>query len=435
MSGVLCIDFGTSSIRAVRRMPSGKLKVLDIGRVARSRLDDASIRSDIHIDGKGLHVSYGERAIVARHKSKTRLYESSPKLWLKSPKDLRRPAIDGIDLTRENLISGLMANVLRSCILAGELSPSTLGKLDIRIAHPVWPSVIAADANAALQRISAQAQGMVFERDWATVPVRTLAHFTALRYAALHSSEDVIEPVAAAVELLPSVENARRICAVVDVGAGTTDIGLFQAVAPDPDSPVRGKLYRLGEARSLFKAGNVIDEIVLDVLRSRANRPTTDAIEGVSVRIRQVKEALFRDGFIQELGAEVEVKDVQGHPEAKAMGRDIRTALEAAVQTSDSQISEFMDARTHSVTRLELVMAGGGAAIEFIRKALEKPFEVRGKCLPVLVTKADDSEDADMNLFGAGRGRMAVGLGGASTGYEQLIHEIPLLERISTGRL
>ena len=39
MSGALCIDFGTSSIRAVRRLPGGKLKPLDIGRVTRSKLD------------------------------------------------------------------------------------------------------------------------------------------------------------------------------------------------------------------------------------------------------------------------------------------------------------------------------------------------------------------------------------------------------------
>ena len=50
MSGALCIDFGTSSIRAVRRQPSGKLKTLDIGRVTRSKLDDASIRCEIHVD-------------------------------------------------------------------------------------------------------------------------------------------------------------------------------------------------------------------------------------------------------------------------------------------------------------------------------------------------------------------------------------------------
>ena len=93
MSGALCIDFGTSSIRAVRRLPSGKLKTLDIGRVTKSRLDDASIRSEIHVDEHRRYVRFGERAVVARKDTGTpSLYESSPKLWLKEPDRLGEAA-------------------------------------------------------------------------------------------------------------------------------------------------------------------------------------------------------------------------------------------------------------------------------------------------------------------------------------------------------
>src|ERR1035437_1818913 len=121
MSGVLCIDFGTSSIRAVRRMPNGKVKPLDIGRVAGSRLDDASIRSEIHIDEHGRYVRFGERAITARLASPNfLLYEPSPKLWLKDPRSLEERAVPELALTRENLLAGLFANALHACISAME---------------------------------------------------------------------------------------------------------------------------------------------------------------------------------------------------------------------------------------------------------------------------------------------------------------------------
>lgn len=434
MSSVLCIDFGTSSIRAVRRMPNGKIKPLDIGRVAGSRLDDASIRSEIHIDEHGRYVHFGERAITARRTSPSfLLYEPSPKLWLKDPRRLEERAVPELALTRENLLAGLFANVLHACISAMGIGDATLRQIDVRIAHPVWPSDIASLANAAIGRISAQAQRMVCDREWATVTVAQLEVYTHNPGIKVQSQADVVEPVAAAVELLPSAQNVRRVCAVVDVGAGTTDIGLFQAVAPDATLTVCGKLYPLGEPVSIFKAGNVVDEIVLDLLQSRAARSNAEATQDVKARIRQVKETLFQDGYIQELGVNLQLEDVKSHPAAKLMAREIRSALDSAVQRSSREIVQFMDSKTHYVGKLELVMAGGGASIDFIRKALGKPLDIDGKYLPVELTEAES--DSELELFGAGRGRMAVALGGARVEYDNLVHKKAQVTRISRGSL
>lgn len=434
MSGVLCIDFGTSSIRAVRRMPNGNLKPLDIGRIARSQLDDASIRSEIHIDALGRYVRFGERAIKARADSPNALlYESSPKLWLRDPDRLKQPAAPGLNLTRENLLAGLLANALHGCVTAMSIGDATLRQIEVRIAHPVWPDEVSAKANAALERLSAQAQKMVFDREWATVTVSQLEAHTQTAGAAVRVPVDLLEPVAAAVELLPSAENARRVCAVVDVGAGTTDIGLFQAVAPDSASSVRGKLYPLGEPVSVFKAGNVVDEIVLNLMISKARRPSQVEVQDLQSRVRQVKETLFEQGFVQELGVTVSLDELRSHADAKLMAREIRSALETVVQRNRGPIIGFMDARTHYVTTLELVMAGGGANIDFIRKALEKPLVLDGKQLQVEITESQP--ERGLNFFGAGRGRMAVALGGAREEYDQLIHQMAPVRRFVTGRL
>ena len=431
---MLCIDFGTSSIRAVRRLPSGKLKTLDIGRVTKSRLDDASIRSEIHVDAQGRYVRYGERAVVARKDTGIpTLYEASPKLWLREPERLADPAAEGLDLSREDLLAGLLAYAVRAAAEADGISADTLKRLDLRIAHPVWPAQVKSAANAALVRLCCQARQMALDREWGTLTAGTLREYTQSRASSRHSDADVVEPVAAAVELLPNEENLVRICAVVDVGAGTTDIGLFQSLVPDSASSVRSKLYPLGRPVSVFKAGNQIDAIVLELIESRARKPSALALADVKARIRGIKETLFTNGYVQELGTDVQLEDMQSHPEAKSMARAIRAEIEKSVQANASTIASWMSKPTHSISRLDLVMAGGGGTIEFMRKAIEKPVEIDGRRLQIKVTLPE--ERAGINTFGASRGRMAVALGGASLDYDALQHEQPPVTTIRKGSL
>lgn len=434
MSGVLCIDFGTSSIRAVRRLPSGKLKALDIGRVTRSKLDDASIRCEIHVDEHRRYVRFGERAVIARSESgMPLLYESSPKLWLKEPNRLGEEAAPGLGVTREQLLSGLLAYAIRAAADADEIGDSTLKSIDIRIAHPVWPAQVKIAANAALARICAQARRMAFQREWGTVTVVSLLEHLRVSATPRPSGVDVVEPVAAAAELLPSEENLVRICAVVDVGAGTTDIGLFLSLVPDGASQVRSKLYRTGDPVSVFKAGNVVDEIVLKLLEARAKKPSAIALADVRARIRGIKETLFRDGFIQELGCDVHLKDLQAHPEAKAMAAEIRSELLRLVQDNAKTITTWMDKPVHSISRLDVVMAGGGGSIDFVLREIDKPIPIDWRTLQVRLTIPDDR--IGINTFGASRGRMAVALGGASQDYDALVHEQPTVTTIRRGSL
>ena len=434
MSGALCIDFGTSSIRAVRRLPSGKLKTLDIGRVTKSRLDDASIRSEIHVDEHRRYVRFGERAVVARKDTGTpSLYESSPKLWLKEPDRLGEAAAPGLGVTREQLLAGLLAYAIRASAEADEIGESTLKSVDIRIAHPVWPAQVKTAANAALARICAQARQMAFQREWGTVTVTSLLEHLQTAATPRVGAVDVVEPVAAAAELLPSEENLVRICAVIDVGAGTTDIGLFLSLVPDGSSHVRSKLYPMGQPVSVFKAGNVVDGIVLKLLEGRAKKPSATALADVRARIRGIKETLFRDGLIQELGCDVHLKDLQSHSEARAMAAEIRAEFLKLVQDNAGAIAKWLDKPVHSVSRLDVVMAGGGGNIEFVVNAIDKPVPLDRRTVQVKLTIPGDR--AGINTFGASRGRMAVALGGASNDYDTLVHEQPTMTKIRLGSL
>jgi len=327
----------------------------------------------------------------------------------------------------------LLAYAVRAAAEADEIGRSTLNSVDIRIAHPVWPEQVKTAANAALARICAQARQMAFQRKWGTVTVTSLLEHVQMPATPRPAAVDVVEPVAAAAELLPSEENLVRMCAVVDVGAGTTDIGLFLSLIPDESSQVRSKLYPIGNQVSVFKAGNVVDEIVLKLLEARAKKPSAIALADVRARIRGIKETLFKDGFIQELGCDVHLKDLQAHPEAKAMATEIRAELWRLVQDNAKTITTWLDKPVHSVSRLDVVMAGGGGSIDFVLRAIDAPIPINQKTLQVKLTIP--GERTGVNTFGASRGRMAVALGGASNDYDALVHEQPTVTTIRRGSL
>lgn len=246
MAGALCIDFGTSSIRAVRRKPKGQVDVLPLGAQVRSRLDDASIRSDIFVDTAAQEVWFSEAAVRARAAAKGGVvYDSSPKLWLTNPEELLAPVASGVDLTRSELLAGLLAYAMRAALEAGKFSADSARKLQLRLARPVWEPSIAARADLALDRIGAAAWNLASEiPSSGHLPASKLKKMVQGVARAGAATYQVVEPVAAAVELMPSELNVTRICAVIDVGAGTTDIGLFQIIQPDetrkmPDAPWR----------------------------------------------------------------------------------------------------------------------------------------------------------------------------------------------------
>ena len=58
------------------------------------------------------------------------------------------------------------------------------------------------------------------------------------------------------------------------------------------------------------------------------------ALADVKARIRGIKESLFTDGYVQELGTDVQLEDMQSHPEAKSMARAVRAEIERAAEST-----------------------------------------------------------------------------------------------------
>lgn len=416
MSAALCIDFGTSSIRAVYRDAKNKRHVLPIGLVTGAKsIDEASIRSEIHIDAQGKALKYGEHAVIAKAKpAPSSYYESSPKLWLLEPENLDQPAFKGLKVSRRELLTGLLAYAIYGAREAlrriGIAHPKELE--DIRIAHPVWREDLARRANQEILQIGYAASQLAKQGDWGNVPLTTLRSYFDEPYSgSLRPSSDVIEPVAAALELLSRPDNSRQFYAVVDVGAGTTDIGLFCSVVTKGRAD---RLIPLTTTRSIFKAGNEIDQVLYRILAKKSE--TTDQLRlyDVRTRIRQIKEFLFLNGFVQELGVRVSLDDVEKHSEIVKMAQEIRTCFEAVLSDRTTILG------WNTEPYIQVVMAGGGGNVSFIRSALSTPVIVRERSIPVRITA---SAGTDQVTYGASHERLAVALGGANVHYDSLRHE------------
>ncbi|MFO0106838.1 MAG: hypothetical protein ACK52H_06140 [Burkholderiales bacterium] len=432
MSGALCIDFGTSSIRIVRRMPNYSRLVLEIGRHNKSTLDSVSIQSAIHIDSECKYIRFGERAIIARRNSaECALYEASPKLWLGKPDELSEPAVSGMLLSREDVLTGLLANGLAAAVRVMDIGERTLRALELRVAHPVWPTSVSQGACAALSRMLNKAKRMVFDDDWATVTARKLKDALPREMTKDDRAGLVLEPIAAAVELLPLTANVRRVCLLVDVGAGTTDIGLFEGVAPDVNVNVSQKLYLMGQPISLFKAGDYLDSIVLEEFVSKKSKLNQAQLAELKFDIRRLKETIFTVGYAQAAGARVSQDDVSSSVGANDLVLEIRATIQQLLDNEKTRISSYLGAQVNRMHALEIVMSGGGAGIPFLCEALSKDFALGHLKLPVRLI---DSAEVDVpNLYGASHERLAVALGGASERYEQCQHERPELRTIRRG--
>jgi hypothetical protein len=191
MTQTLCIDFGTSSIRAAVRNKFSEITVLDIGRVTDSRsIDSASIRSEIFIDADLKKIRFGERAFEAINSNKkSAFHNASPKLWLKEPSKLNDQIIERLDINRRDLITGLLAYALHAAAETGHwVAPTSPGSEDIRIAHPVWPDEIKSEADKALRQIAWVAASMASEGDWGVIDTDILKSWTTPQTPDLKSS-------------------------------------------------------------------------------------------------------------------------------------------------------------------------------------------------------------------------------------------------------
>lgn len=406
---ILCIDFGTSSIRASVRDNDGAPIALEIGEAFNSSIDKASIPSAIFISTSGDEVLFGEVALSRGLKGdESHLFETSPKKWIAS-NQLEDFIFGNAGLIKSHLLSGLLNHALNGLCKCLGLTIFELKSYEIRVSHPVWNDRNKAGVMLNFEKIISDAfligddPGGVFSTN--SLFSKVDGHLSTTSYSLI----DVIEPVAAALELFNNSQNSREFCVIIDVGAGTTDMASFISLTPDVHR-IKRKLIRISEPISIYKAGDLIDSEVIKLIENKSKSDDKVSLKLLTIRRRQIKELLFKNSKIFESNVEISLNELHDSTEIKNMCSDVKRSFEALIEHSSPQIAHFINASNHRVDEVKVIFAGGGSKIKFLQDAIGKNITVAGKRLPIsIVASASPAKNLPASYE-----RLAVALGGST---------------------
>ena len=434
----LCIDFGTSSIRAAIRKQKDSISH-PLAIAPRSQIDNASIPSAIFIPIAGDKILFGDKALEAGLSAEPRLlFESSPKSWL-SPSNISQvyqPAVSSAPFSRFQLIAGLLALAVKDSEVAGKniLNLKT-SNLSYRISHPVWSTSDRqriADVYDQLSQIAFKDTGSAITHEMGFSQFNLWYKKVIQASKKLSIDIEVEEPIAAALELLPDpLPNKRSATLVVDVGAGTIDLGLFVSVLPDENSRVTRKLIPMTPARSLFGAGDVIDDALIKLVAERLKPNSGIELAVLKNDIRRFKETLFDTGNLVFSNIQISREELVHTDALQKMASGLKTAISEMLGDAGSRFKEQLHASFHGIAHLDVVFAGGGANLRFLR-------EVIGSIVAMGDTKLTSSQTDVTTPRGfevdASRARMAVALGGTTPAADWPKTEMqqPIIRSLST---
>jgi hypothetical protein len=413
----ICIDFGTSSLRAaLLKQRSLDAKPLPIAPDA--QIDNASIPSAIFVSKDRGMIRFGDKALEAGLSGQpSLLFERSPKAWL-SPtevQNLGQEAGAGVAFSRRELLTGLLAVAVQASTQAAGTLGVERKRVRYRISHPVWLATEKAQmlsAYGTLHRIACNPKTPPMRFEQTTEAFRHWCDNAAPDDGVLSQDWHVDEPIAAALDLLPDPpSNKRNAALIVDVGAGTIDLGLFISVVPDDASRHRRKLIRMCEPRSLFGAGDVIDRALVDLIVRRLGTDQHKDLARLKNDIRRNKEQLFETGQLAFASVVVTRDELVATGPLKRMADKLREALQQMYDFAGAHFRTAFDTYGHPIRDLDVVFAGGGAKLDFLRATIEPVVNMGTAKVIAVSSSIPEPEDFGVD---ASRSRMAVALGGTT---------------------
>ena len=323
---MLCLDFGTAMSKAFAMTSSEQHFELPLGAIAGRQ--GYALPSSVFIGDNG-KAYFGFEAIELSQE----LVESgrerldSIKHWLSLRREgnldgescVLQPALNpitSVKLTQGDLIRIYLAYLT-------DMAGIALGQLEIdgvrierlvkrRFARPCWPDENQAKwADALMRSMIAEAQILAdtFSRRWSGGIDVTELKAAVEKVKALTSRPDYVieegvpEPVAVAAGAFGSIENLRDAFMVVDVGAGTTDFGLFVSTRRQNEETVR--VFQVpASIQGLMQAGDKVDGMLRVFIAQRESIDTADSAGRMNMadltrKIRSLKETLFKAGQVE----------------------------------------------------------------------------------------------------------------------------------------
>lgn len=425
---VLCIDFGTSASKAFAVDDRSGLQelwdlILDEGK------DDEGqyfLPSEILIDEETIH--FGPEALArgdaerSISSPKQRLTGADDAAFLDRQKFSEKQDPHQIFSVRDILVLYLAyLNYLSEKALSNRLPSSEFKR---RFTHPAWTvenreknkeemRLMMAEAIVLSRTLQGEfAAGLnIFKAEKALKAVRRVERRRLPHALVLGSVREATASGAGA--LLETRAGEREAYLVVDVGAGTTDVAGFFAVARGDRDEI--KIWEVSDAADYMRtAGDALDHLLINLVRKKAGLipgsvEEATLINNLKSRSRSLKEQLFNESIIEIITPTDEFVKVELSEFLEEQGvREFSERLRALV-------SKCAEAMGDNAGRIALILTGGGADLPMVRDLASRPLETPSGRQIKLAERAAMAQDLQVDypdLIGL-YPRLAVAIGGA----------------------
>lgn len=400
---LICLDFGTAMSKAFAMNADGQSYELELG--AEAGGDGYAVPSSVFISDAG-KVLFGFEAVDASQElvDSGRQRLDSIKNWL----SLRVEGdLDAFPLSRElnpsevKLTEGDLIRIYLAYLTdLGVTQLQTWFSSDKpshrhvrrRFAHPCWPSAGQKTwADRLMRQWLAEAQILAdtFHGKWkggievavvkaAVDKVRTLPNRPEYLIA-----EGVPEPVAVAAGALIDGQEKRLPFVVIDVGAGTTDFGLF--ILRENEEEETSRVFQVpGSIKALLQAGDKVDAMLKKFILDAQAVDVTDSqgrlvAADLSRRIRGLKERLFESGSVQYVLADstlgrIDLTDFLASRPMREFAERVQVGFRSVLENIDDTWLNYLNQ-----TGLSVILTGGGAKLPMMQDLARGWVEVRGK--------------------------------------------------------
>lgn len=216
--------------------------------------------------------------------------------------------------------------------------------------------------------------------------VSALSQIKKLSSKPIHLIQDgVPEAVAVAAGAFAESENRRDAFMVVDVGAGTTDFGLFVSVKKSEDDEDVKVFQVPGSIQGMKQAGNTVDRLLRAFIQKKESIDTSDTtgkmiVSGLSSGIRGLKEALFKTGRLEYVLADgtagsITLDEFLDDHNVKKFSEAVNAGFKKSLLDVDPSYLNWLGL---DGVRLHVVLTGGGAQLPMMKSLAQGVVEVNG---------------------------------------------------------
>jgi len=452
---LLCLDFGTAMSKAFATVFPDEYVDLELGAAAGRQ--GYTVPSSVFISDKG-RAHFGFEAIDMSEDlmgtGRQRL--DSIKSWVSLQTNGNVGDLDGeasvlpkamnptdLQLTRGDLLRiylAFLTDMAENALAARGVTESRHAKR--RFARPCWPDAAQAQwADGLMRMMLAEAQILAdtFHDRWAggilieelksaVQQVKSLG-----RRPTYLVDEGVPEPVAVAAAAFAASENQRDAFMVVDVGAGTTDFGLF-ITAHRPDDGELRVFQAAASVQGVMQAGDKVDDLLRGYIAQRESIDLGDSAGQMNFaeltrRRRSLKETLFKTGRVEYQLAdgtvsEVDLGDFLADDKVIRFGQAVEAAFRKSLEAVDETWLRWL---AMDRVRLHVVLTGGSSPLPMMKALGSGPIDVKGHRILRELVDARPSwmEDMPEELL-AVYPQLAVAIGGTAETLPETLNAPPV---------